>query len=111
MNNNNNRPWRVQTTSRATGSAFSIGFVNSYGQIGGAIGPQMFKSEYAPRYSVPFSVAMGLVGLCVILTLVTWWVTWETERDTRRLKLARIAAEKKGEVILEDLVDRDLKRN
>lgn len=71
----------------------------------------MFKSEYAPRYSVPFSVAMGLVGLCVILTLVTWWVTWETERDTRRLKLARIAAEKKGEVILEDLVDRDLKRN
>ncbi|KAE8168484.1 major facilitator superfamily domain-containing protein [Aspergillus tamarii] len=27
-------PWRVQTTSRATGSAFSIGFVNSYGQIG-----------------------------------------------------------------------------
>jgi hypothetical protein len=30
-------PWRVQTTSRATGSAFSIGFVNSYGQIGGAI--------------------------------------------------------------------------
>ncbi|KAE8325970.1 major facilitator superfamily domain-containing protein [Aspergillus sergii] len=23
-------PWRVQTTSRATGSAFSIGFVNSY---------------------------------------------------------------------------------
>ena len=108
---NNNRPWRVQTTSRATGSAFSIGFVNSYGQIGGAIGPQMFKSEYAPRYSVPFSVAMGLVGLCAILTLVTWWVTWETERDTRRLKLARIAAEKKGEVILEDLVDRDLKRN
>jgi hypothetical protein len=43
-------PWRVQTTSRATGSGFSIGFVNSYGQIGGAIGPQIFKSKYAPRY-------------------------------------------------------------
>ena len=36
-------PWRVQTTSRATGSAFSIGFVNSYGQIGGALGPQIFR--------------------------------------------------------------------
>ncbi|KAL2823817.1 major facilitator superfamily domain-containing protein [Aspergillus cavernicola] len=104
-------PWRVQTTSRATGSAFSIGFVNSYGQIGGAIGPQIFRSEYAPRYSVPFSVAMGLVGLCAILTLVTWRVTWETERDTRRLKLAKIAAEKRGEIILEDLVDHDLRRN
>lgn len=38
-------PWRVQTTSRATGSAFSIGFVNSYGQIGGAIGPQSMRSS------------------------------------------------------------------
>ncbi|KAJ6014232.1 hypothetical protein N7540_008823 [Penicillium herquei] len=102
-------PWRVQTTSRATGSAFSIGFVNSYGQIGGAIGPQLFRSTYAPRYIVPFSVAMGLVGACAILTLVTWWVTWDTERDTRRLKLAKLAAEKRGETLLEDLVDRDLK--
>ncbi|KAJ5162108.1 hypothetical protein N7492_007500 [Penicillium capsulatum] len=104
-------PWRVQTTPRATGSAFSIGFVNSYGQIGGAIGPQMFKSKYAPHYQVPFAVAMGLVGLCMILTLVTWWVTFDTERDTRRLKLAKIAAEKRGEIILEDVVDRDLKRH
>ncbi|KAL5335310.1 hypothetical protein BJX70DRAFT_390779 [Aspergillus crustosus] len=39
---------------------------------------------------------MGLVGLCAILTVITWWVTWETERDTRRLKLAKIAAEKRG---------------
>ncbi|KAF5858143.1 hypothetical protein ETB97_004747 [Aspergillus alliaceus] len=31
-------PRRVQTTSLATGSAISIGFVNSYGQVGGAIG-------------------------------------------------------------------------
>lgn len=103
------RPWRVQTTSRATGSAFSIGFVNSYGQIGGAIGPQLFQSKYAPDYTVPFSVAMGLVGACAILTVITWWVTQETERDTRRLKLAKLAAEKRGETILEDVVDNDLK--
>jgi nitrate/nitrite transporter NarK len=106
---NNNRPWRVQTTARATGSAFSIGFVNSYGQIGGAIGPQIFRSKYAPHYTVPFAAAMGLVGLCVILTLVTWWVTRETERDTRRLKLAKIVAEKTGKTILDDVVDHDLK--
>ncbi|KAL4812366.1 major facilitator superfamily domain-containing protein [Aspergillus spinulosporus] len=85
-------PWRVQTTSRATGSAFIIGFVNSYGQIGGAIGPQIFREEFAPRYIVPFSVAMGLVGACAALTLVTWWVT------------KRIEAEKNGEVALEDVV-------
>ncbi|KAM0699385.1 hypothetical protein Q7P36_001432 [Cladosporium allicinum] len=63
--------WRVQTTSRATGSAFSIGFVNSYGQIGGAIGPQIFKSKYAPRYRESFASAMALVAACAVATLVT----------------------------------------
>ncbi|CAI6090486.1 unnamed protein product [Clonostachys chloroleuca] len=103
-------PWRVQTTSRATGSAFSIGFVNSYGQIGGAIGPQIFKSKYAPRYRTSFASAMGLVGLCTLTTLATWWVTRKTEADTRRLKRARVKAEREGLTVLDDVVDRDLKR-
>ncbi|KAI0126838.1 hypothetical protein BJ170DRAFT_630210 [Xylariales sp. AK1849] len=102
-------PWRVQTTSRATGSAFSIGFVNSYGQIGGAIGPQLFRAAYAPQYQVSFGVAMGLVGCCMIITLITWWVTRVTELSTRRVKLAKIAAAKKGETVLEDVEDVDLK--
>ncbi|KAI0186088.1 major facilitator superfamily domain-containing protein [Xylaria flabelliformis] len=102
-------PWRVQTTSRATGSAFSIGFVNSYGQIGGAIGPQIFRSAYAPKYTVPFGIAAGLVGACAITTVITWWVTRQTESDTRRLKRARVAAGKRGEAILNDIVDNDLK--
>jgi predicted MFS family arabinose efflux permease len=101
-------PWRVQTTSRATGSAFSIGFVNSYGQIGGAIGPQIFKSKYAPRYRESFASAMALVVLCAIITLVTWWVTQQTEADTRRLKRARIQAEKNNMAVLDDVVDHDL---
>jgi hypothetical protein len=135
-------PWRAQTTSRATGSAFSIGFVNSYGQIGGAIGPQsrhsrtpqlscfatllfrathdptlltdfryvtVFRSSYAPQYTVPFGVASGLVGTCAITTVITWWVTRQTESDTRKLKRARVAAGKHGEAILNDVVDNDLK--
>jgi len=103
-------PWRVQTTARATGSAFSIGFVNSYGQIGGAVGPQIFRSIYAPKYTTPFTVAMSCVAGCLCLTLVTWWVTRATERDTRRLKLARKKASARGETILEDVVDHDLRR-
>lgn len=102
-------PWRVQTTSKATGSAFSIGFVNSYGQMGGAIGPQIFRSKYAPHYGVPFGVAMGLVSLCIVTTLITWWVTRDTELQTRKLKLARLKATKKGKAVLDDVVDRDLK--
>ena len=101
-------PWRVQTTSRATGSAFSIGFVNSYGQIGGAIGPQIFKSKYAPRYRESFASAISLVATCAIVTLVTWWVTRHTEADTRRLKRARLQAERINLAVLDDVVDCDL---
>lgn len=102
-------PWRVQTTSRATGSAFSIGFVNSYGQIGGALGPQIFRQKYAPRYRESFASAMALVGACTLVTLATWWVTRQSEADTRRLKRARVGAEREGLAVLDDVVDRDLK--
>lgn len=97
-------PWRVQTTSRATGSAFSIGFVNSYGQIGGAVGPQIFLSKYAPRYTESFGAAMACVGACVGVTLVTWWVTRDIERETRRLKRAKVKASKNGLAVLDDVV-------
>lgn len=102
-------PWRVQTTARATGSAFGIGFVNSYGQIGGAIGPQIFRQKYAPRYKESFASAMGLVGACSLITLTTWWVTQKTEADTRRLKRARVQAQKDGLTVLDDVVDKDLR--
>ncbi|KAK9416442.1 putative Major facilitator superfamily (MFS) profile domain-containing protein [Seiridium unicorne] len=105
-------PWRVQTTSRATGSAFSIGFVNSYGQIGGAIGPQLFRSAYAPQYQLSFGVAMALVGCCAITTLITWWVTGDVEKETRRLKREKTEAAKKGERIFKELAaEDDLKKS
>ncbi|KAI1776633.1 major facilitator superfamily domain-containing protein [Hypoxylon cercidicola] len=103
-------PWRVQTTSKATGSAFSIGFVNSYGQIGGAIDPQIFRSAYAPRYQVSFASSMAPVSCCASTTIVTWWVICHTESDTRKLKLARVAAAKRDDAILDDVVDNDLKK-
>ncbi|KAK8043163.1 major facilitator superfamily domain-containing protein [Apiospora phragmitis] len=96
-------PWRVQTTARATGSAFAIGFVNSYGQIGGAVGPQLFRDAYALRYRVAFGVAMALVGACACVTLVTWFPTRRTESETRWLKRARLAAARRGESFLEEL--------
>ncbi len=100
-------PWRVQTTSRATGSAFAIGFVNSYGQIGGALGAQIFQSKYARRYTVSFAVAMCVIGACILITLLTWYLTRDTEKRTREIKKARIAAAKRGESVLDD-VDPDV---
>ncbi|GJC85396.1 hypothetical protein ColLi_08234 [Colletotrichum liriopes] len=103
-------PWRAQTVNGATGSAFAIGFVNSYGQVGDALGPQMFQEKYAPSYQLPFGLSMGLIGLCGIVNGVTWWVTRRTENDTRKHKRARILARKNNEAVLDDVVDLDLER-
>ncbi|KAF2029234.1 putative pantothenate transporter [Setomelanomma holmii] len=103
-------PWRAQSCAKATGSAFSIGFVNSYGQIGGAISPHLFQSKYAPHYGVSFGIAMGFVSACILVTCFTWWLTRGMEGDTRKLKVARVKAQKRGETILDDVVDNDLKR-
>jgi hypothetical protein len=51
------------------------------------------------------------VAACAIVTLVTWWVTQQTEADTRRVKRARMQAEKENLAVLEDVVDRDLAKS
>ncbi|KAF3009983.1 hypothetical protein E8E13_011331 [Curvularia kusanoi] len=103
-------PWRVQTIRGVTGSSFSIGFVNSYGQIGGAIGPHLFNSRFAPHYGVSFGIAMGFVSACILTSLFTWYLTRHTEQDTRKLKIARVEAQARGETVLDDVVDNDLRK-
>ena len=96
-------PWRVQTLEGATGSAFAIAFANSYGQIGGAVGAQLFNSRFAPRYTTSFAIGMGFVGAAIIMTSITWYFTSRVDRDTRRIKRARIAARKHNHAILDDV--------
>ncbi|KAH6713503.1 pantothenate transporter [Leptodontidium sp. MPI-SDFR-AT-0119] len=96
-------PWRVQTTSGATGSAFAIAFANSYGQIGGAVGSQLFNSRYAPRYATSFGIAMGFIGAAIVMNIITWGFTWRVDVETRRLKRERIKAAKRGEAVLDDV--------
>jgi hypothetical protein len=97
-------PWRVQATSGATGSAFAIAFANSYGQIGGAVSSQLFNSRYAPRYKTSFGIAMGFIGMAIVMNIITWSVTWGVDVDTRKLKRVRIAAAKRNEAVLDDVV-------
>lgn len=96
-------PWRVQSTEGATGSAFAIAFANSYGQIGGAVGSQLFNSRYAPHYTTSFGIAMGFLGLAIAMNLITWSFTWRVDVDTRRLKRIRIAAAKGNKAVLDDV--------
>lgn len=96
-------PWRIQTTEGATGSAFAIAFANSYGQIGGAVGPQLFNSRFAPHYTTSFAIAMGFVGMAIIMASITWAVTARVDIETRRIKRVRIAAGKRNQAVLNDV--------
>jgi hypothetical protein len=87
-------PWRVQTINGATGSAFAIAFANSYGQIGGAVGAQLFNSRFAPHYETSFAIAMGFVGIAITVASITWYFTGSVDVEMRRERRVRIAASK-----------------
>lgn len=87
-------PWRVQTINGATGSAFAIAFANSYGQIGGAVGAQLFNSRFAPRYETSFAIAMGFVGIAIIVASTTWYFTGAVDVKMRRERRAWMKASK-----------------
>ena len=53
---------------------------------------------------------MGFVSACILTTCFTWYLTRNTEGDTRKLKVARVKAQKRGETVLDDVVDNDLKK-
>jgi hypothetical protein len=46
---------------------------------------------------------MGMSGACILATVYTWRVTQKTERQTRYLRKMRIAAVKRGEVVMDDV--------
>jgi hypothetical protein len=46
----------------------------------------------------------------MLITSATWWVTRRTEHETRRLKRARVKAQKEGLTVLEDVEDVDLRK-
>ncbi|KAJ5973202.1 hypothetical protein N7481_010412 [Penicillium waksmanii] len=40
--------------------------VNGFGNLAGAIGSQIFRSTYAPRYLIPFYVTLGIISFSII---------------------------------------------
>ncbi|KAK6435873.1 hypothetical protein LTR95_007940 [Oleoguttula sp. CCFEE 5521] len=95
--------WRSSTLAWATGTAFTLAFQSSIGQIGGVIGPQLFQSKFAHNgYKTPFAICAAATIVGWAASLVTWWLTRNVEWDVRRIRRLRIKAEKEGKVCGED---------
>ncbi|TVY91632.1 putative transporter [Lachnellula willkommii] len=95
--------WRSSTLAGTTGTAFTLAFQSCVGQVGGVIGPQLFRSKYAHNgYKVPFAICAAAIGAGWLASAWTWWLTRNVEWDVRRIRRLRIKSEKEGKVFADD---------
>ncbi|WWC93185.1 hypothetical protein V866_000018 [Kwoniella sp. B9012] len=77
-------PWRSQTMKGATSTAFVFSFQNGMAQWSGMIGPQVFRSKYAPRYTIPFMVCVIFQFLAGLTASLGWYLSKDTEKAVRQ---------------------------
>jgi nitrate/nitrite transporter NarK len=98
-----NTAGRSSTLKGTTGTAFTLAFQSCVGQVGGVIGPQLFRSRFAHNgYKTSFAICASVIGAGLLANLWTWWLTRNVEWDVRRIRRLRIKAEKEGRVFAED---------
>jgi hypothetical protein len=94
---------RSSTLAGTTGTAFTLAFQSSVGQVGGVIGPQLFQEKWAYNgYKTSFGICAAAIIASWACNLWTWWLTRNIEWDVLRVRRLRIQAEKAGEVLSND---------
>ena len=97
--------WRTASLSGTTGTAFALGLQSGLGQLGGIIGPQVFREKYAADgYRVSYGVCTAAIAGCFLANCVSWYLTRNLEWDVRRVQMQRIKAEREGRLFTEDEV-------
>lgn len=103
---------RSSTLKGTTGTAFTLAFQSCVGQVGGVIGPQLFRQRFAYNgYKTSFAICAAVIGAGLLANLWTWWLTRNVEWDVRRIRRLRLKAEREGRVFAEDDVKVYAERN
>jgi sugar phosphate permease len=98
--------WRSATLKGSTGTAFTLGLQNCVGQVGGVIGPQIFRQKWAHnRYKNSFAIAASAIIAAGFANMLTWWLTRNVELDVMRITRLRRQAKREGRVFAEDDVN------
>ncbi|GAA5854619.1 hypothetical protein JCM8547_004912 [Rhodosporidiobolus lusitaniae] len=67
-------PRRVQCFRGSAGAALGIGLHNASAQLSGLLGPQLFRSDYAPTYEKSYIAASIMVAAVILLLLPLWYL-------------------------------------
>ena len=95
--------WRSATLIGSTGTAFTLAFQSCVGQVGGVIGPQLFRQRWAYNgYKVSFAICAAAIVASWIANLWTWSLTRNVEWDVKRVRRLRIQAEREGKIFAAD---------
>ena len=117
-------PLRAMSTTGSTSAAFAYSFQNFLGKLsidqfifGSRRKPnstgnspllfsaQIFRAQYAPRYTVPFITCIVFIVASMVPVCTMWWCCRDLERDTRIIAAERRRAGKNGEVATVDVHD------
>jgi len=95
--------WRSASLEGSTGTAFTLAFQSCIGQVGGVVGPQLFREKYAHNgYKVSFAICAAAIGASWVANCWTWYLTDANEKDVRAVRRHRIRANREGRVYAGD---------
>ncbi|KAF2494550.1 MFS general substrate transporter [Lophium mytilinum] len=95
--------WRTSSLKGTTGTAFAFGLQSGIGQLGGVIGPQIFRQKYkANGYRVSYGICLAAIAAGFFGGCWCWYITRNLETDVRRVRKNRIRAANKGELYVKD---------
>lgn len=87
--------WMAQSLKGSTEVGFVFSLSNALAQLGGIIGPQLFRARFSPRYTVPYVVCIILLALAWVSNLVAWYFTSDQLRQVTQERKRKLAEEKK----------------
>ncbi|GAA5860115.1 hypothetical protein JCM8547_009186 [Rhodosporidiobolus lusitaniae] len=67
-------PKRLESLRGTAGAALGIGLHNAAAQFSGLVGPQLYRSDYAPRYYKSFLAASVMIAAVFLLLAPLWWL-------------------------------------
>ena len=94
-------------TSGRTKRAFSTTLMAFSFGVGNIIGPQTFRAHEAPRYISAKATILGVNGSAVILTVLLRLLYGYRNRESIKLREARLEALSRGELSMQDLVEEE----
>ncbi|KAM0748528.1 MFS general substrate transporter [Meredithblackwellia eburnea MCA 4105] len=100
-------PWRAQSLRGASHAATTLSFLNGAGQVPGVYTGQIFRSQYAPRYTIAFMCCVALTGASMVGATILGYLTRREDSETRRISALRRKVGKESDRILEEDVEFD----